>query len=180
MIASTMMHTGVACRTKRNQVLLRIITRVAPEFFVVDFKIGPGAARLTSPAIATQHLVAQPFVPLGIELPGCFGRTHLIPPSRRHRSSVGHHGEVCRKSVCWLRANPPQHSLEEFSALFFVGVRSGQEKGFAYAGNTLTFTSCNRFNVFLQVRAYSERKASVFLHPRNLSTWIFVKSAKIG
>jgi hypothetical protein len=64
--------------------------------------------------------------------------------------------------------------------LFFVGVRSGQEKGFTYAGNTLTFTSCNRFNVFLQVRAYSERKASVFLHPRNLSTWIFVKSAKIS
>ena len=32
------MHSGVACRTKRN--LLRVVAGVAAEFFVVDFEVG--------------------------------------------------------------------------------------------------------------------------------------------
>ncbi|MGA8490975.1 MAG: hypothetical protein WB711_11160 [Terriglobales bacterium] len=57
----------MASRTKRDHIFFGIVARLAPEFFVVDFKIGSGAARLTSPAIATEHLIAQLFVPLGIE-----------------------------------------------------------------------------------------------------------------
>jgi hypothetical protein len=45
---STVVHAGMACAAKRNQVPLRIVARLAPEFFVVHFKIGSGAARLTS------------------------------------------------------------------------------------------------------------------------------------
>jgi hypothetical protein len=47
------MHRRVACGTKRNEVLLRVLAAVVAEFFMVDFKIGHRAARLTSPAIAT-------------------------------------------------------------------------------------------------------------------------------
>ncbi|MGA8492031.1 MAG: hypothetical protein WB711_16510 [Terriglobales bacterium] len=42
----------MACRTKRNQVLLGIVAAVTAKLLVVDFKIGSYAARLTSPAIA--------------------------------------------------------------------------------------------------------------------------------
>ena len=74
-----MVRTRVACMTQRDQIFFRIVARVAPEFFVVDFKIGSSAARLTSPAIATQHLVAQLFVTLGIEL-----QTRLLRPHAGH------------------------------------------------------------------------------------------------
>ena len=33
----------------------------------MDFEVAPGAARLTSPAIAAQHFIAELFVQLGIE-----------------------------------------------------------------------------------------------------------------
>jgi len=61
------MLSGVACSAKRNQILLRIIAGLATEFFVMDFKIGPIATRLASPAVATQHLTAQIVVLVGIE-----------------------------------------------------------------------------------------------------------------
>jgi hypothetical protein len=38
------------------------MSRVAAESFVVNFKIGHRAARLASPAIALQHLLAKLFV----------------------------------------------------------------------------------------------------------------------
>ena len=50
-----------------------------------------------------------------------------------------------------LGTNPSQHSFKEFSPLFPVRVRSGQEKGFTYAGDTLTFASRDCFNVSLHV-----------------------------
>jgi len=56
------MYAGVACRAQRNQVRLGVIARVAPKIFMVDLKVGHRAARLASPAIATEHLMAQPFV----------------------------------------------------------------------------------------------------------------------
>ena len=61
------MHSGMACRTKCNQILLRIVAGLAAEFFVMDFKIGHCATRLASPAVAMQHLVAQIVVLAGIE-----------------------------------------------------------------------------------------------------------------
>ncbi|MGA8736328.1 MAG: hypothetical protein WB558_20585 [Terriglobales bacterium] len=57
----------MTCRTKRDQVLLRILAAVTAKLLVVDFEVGPCAAQLTSPAIATEHLIAQLFVPHGIE-----------------------------------------------------------------------------------------------------------------
>jgi hypothetical protein len=59
------MHSGVACRTKRN--LLRVVAGVAAEFFVVDFEVGLRATQLTSETVATQHLVAELFVQFGIK-----------------------------------------------------------------------------------------------------------------
>ena len=47
---SAVMHGGVACRTKRNQVLFGIIAALAPELPVMNFKVGCGPARLASPA----------------------------------------------------------------------------------------------------------------------------------
>ena len=61
------MHASVAFGTECYQILLRIIAGLAAEFFVMDFKIGHCATRLASPAVATQHLVAQTVVLVGIE-----------------------------------------------------------------------------------------------------------------
>src|SRR5579863_1881241 len=46
---------------------------------MVHVKIESGAARLTSPAIATQNLIPQLFISLGIEL-----ETRLLRPHRGH------------------------------------------------------------------------------------------------
>jgi len=40
------MHSGVACRAKRNQVLLRTIAGLAAKLFVVNLKVGHRAATL--------------------------------------------------------------------------------------------------------------------------------------
>ena len=50
------MRTRVACETECDQVFLGVLAGLAAELFVMDFQIGHGAARLTSPAVATQHL----------------------------------------------------------------------------------------------------------------------------
>jgi hypothetical protein len=61
------MHASVAFGTKCYQILLRIIAGLAAEFFVMEFKIGRCATRLASPAVATQHLLAQIVILIGIE-----------------------------------------------------------------------------------------------------------------
>jgi len=61
------MRFGVACSAKGNQVLLRIVAGVAPKFFVVNLKIGHRAARLASPAIASEHQAPKLFIQIGIE-----------------------------------------------------------------------------------------------------------------
>jgi len=53
---------------KRDQVLFRVMARVTPKLFVMDFKVRHGAARLTPPAVATQDLLPETFVQLGIKL----------------------------------------------------------------------------------------------------------------
>jgi hypothetical protein len=63
---------------KRDKVLLRIVTRMTTKLFVVNFKIRHGTARLASPAIATQHLIAQAFVELRIEQLACTFRSDSI------------------------------------------------------------------------------------------------------
>ena len=68
---SAVMDSVVACRTKRNQILLCIVTGLTAKVFVMDFEVGPCATRLTSPAIPTQHLIAQVFIQLGIEPQAC-------------------------------------------------------------------------------------------------------------
>ena len=69
------MHNGVAYRTKCDQVLLGIIAEVTAKFLVVNLKIGHCATQLASPAVATQHLVAQTVVLVGIEPQACVFRS---------------------------------------------------------------------------------------------------------
>jgi hypothetical protein len=47
------MYSIMAIRTKCNQIFFRIIAGVAAELFVMDLETRPGAAQLTSPAIAS-------------------------------------------------------------------------------------------------------------------------------
>jgi hypothetical protein len=61
------MNAAVAVVTKRNQILLEILTGVTPELLTVNFKIGHPAARLASPTIPVQHSIAKLFVRLRIE-----------------------------------------------------------------------------------------------------------------
>ena len=64
---SAVMHSAVACRAKRNEVLLRIVAGLATEFFVMNLEIRHCAAQLASPAVAAEHLVAELFVKLGLK-----------------------------------------------------------------------------------------------------------------
>jgi hypothetical protein len=66
-LSLAVMHCSVTCRTKRNQVLLRIVAGLAAKFFVMNLEIRHRAARLASPAVATEHLVAKLFVRLGLK-----------------------------------------------------------------------------------------------------------------
>jgi hypothetical protein len=55
---SATVRTGMTFSTERDQILAAIITGVTTKVFVVNLKIGHCAARLASPTIATQHLIA--------------------------------------------------------------------------------------------------------------------------
>jgi len=46
----------------RNQILFRIVARVAAKLLVVDFQIRYRAAELTPPAVAAQDLLTESFV----------------------------------------------------------------------------------------------------------------------
>lgn len=61
------MHSTVACRTKRDQIFLRVCTRVTPEFLVVYLQIGDSTTRLTPPIVTTQHFLLQCLVGSGIQ-----------------------------------------------------------------------------------------------------------------
>jgi hypothetical protein len=56
------MHHRMAPSTQGNQVLLGIFAAVAPKFFVVHVQVRHRAARLTSPAITKQDLLAQSLI----------------------------------------------------------------------------------------------------------------------
>ena len=56
-IISALMRTRVACGTERDQVLFGVVARMAAKLFVMDFQVRHRAARLTPPAVATQHLL---------------------------------------------------------------------------------------------------------------------------
>jgi len=61
------MHCTVACSTKSNQILARIVTGMATKFLMMDLKIDHCAARLASPTVAAQDLLAQVFILFAIE-----------------------------------------------------------------------------------------------------------------
>jgi hypothetical protein len=61
------MHSAVACRTERDQILLQVGSRMAAELTVVHLKIRHRVAGLTSPCVATQDLSAQTIVRQGIQ-----------------------------------------------------------------------------------------------------------------
>jgi hypothetical protein len=54
---SRVMQGVMANSTECDQILFRIISGPATEFFVMDFEVGVGAANLASPAVAIQHLM---------------------------------------------------------------------------------------------------------------------------
>ena len=53
------MYSNVTGHTKRNQIVFRIVARLAPEFLVVNLEVRHGSAGLASPGITTQHLLPQ-------------------------------------------------------------------------------------------------------------------------
>ena len=52
----------VTYRAERDEVLFRVTTGLAVELDVMNLQVRHRATRLTTPAIATQHLLSQPFV----------------------------------------------------------------------------------------------------------------------
>src|ERR1700719_4049977 len=94
-----MMRYGVASRAQRDQVLLRIASRMAAEFPVVHLKIRHRATELTPLAVATQDLLVQSFIrqevqPLGNGL----GRNILRTPF--HAGFRGKPAVVRRARTC--------------------------------------------------------------------------------
>jgi hypothetical protein len=61
------MHDVMAGSTQRDQIFFGIVARLATKFFVMNLEVGPGAARLAPPPVATQHLLAEMVVVLRIE-----------------------------------------------------------------------------------------------------------------
>jgi hypothetical protein len=51
------MDASMTVPAERDQVIFEVVARVTAKLFVVDFQVCHCAARLTSPAIATQHLL---------------------------------------------------------------------------------------------------------------------------
>ena len=92
-----MMHVGMACNAKRDQVLFRVVTRVAAELLVVHLKIRLCATGLTPPAVATQDLLAQTFEFLARRFPESRRKAyylmsiheHLPPQARKDLNEVG-------------------------------------------------------------------------------------------
>jgi hypothetical protein len=52
----------VADRAECNEIPFGIVARVATKLFVMDFQVRQRAAELTTPAIATQHLLSETLV----------------------------------------------------------------------------------------------------------------------
>ena len=61
-VALAAMHSGVACRAQRDQVFIRVGSRMAAELPVVHLKIRHRATGLTPPAVATHDLLVQAFI----------------------------------------------------------------------------------------------------------------------
>jgi hypothetical protein len=61
------MYGGVAFAAQRDQVLLGIVAGMAAKLLVVNLKIGHRAARLASPTVPEEHLVAKLVVQVGIQ-----------------------------------------------------------------------------------------------------------------
>jgi hypothetical protein len=72
------MYTGVTANTEGNQILARIVAGLAAKLFVVDLKLGHRTARLASPTISAEDLVAQLFINVGLEPQGCAFWSDLI------------------------------------------------------------------------------------------------------
>ena len=61
------MNLSMALRAESDQILFGIVPRLAAKLSVVNLKIVHGAARLASPAVAVEHLVAKLVVGVGIQ-----------------------------------------------------------------------------------------------------------------
>lgn len=59
----------------------------------------------------------------------------------------------CEKQILVRRlsAQPPEHPPQRLCALLPISVGSSHDECFAYPGDTLTFASCDRLDVSLQV-----------------------------
>jgi hypothetical protein len=57
----------MAHRAEGDQILIGIVPGLAAELFVMNFEIGHRAARLASPAVPAEHLVAKLAVQFGIQ-----------------------------------------------------------------------------------------------------------------
>jgi hypothetical protein len=60
----------MALRAERDQVVFGIKARVASKLFVMNLQVRHSAARLTPPAIATQHLLPKNFIRVRIQPQG--------------------------------------------------------------------------------------------------------------
>src|ERR1017187_2960323 len=117
-IALAAMHSGVACRAHRNQILLCIGSRMAAELPVVHLKIRHHATVLTPPAIATQDLLAQTFVRQRVQPRASgFGANHSQDAFSRRFSSFVELG--CTIEALSVLFSTSQRQSPDSNSLFF-------------------------------------------------------------
>jgi len=63
-----LVSTEVSASTKREPVLLGILTELAPSSLVINLYVAAGTAILASPSVTIQHLPVQLFIGLGVQL----------------------------------------------------------------------------------------------------------------
>ena len=61
----------MAYRAEGDQILFGIVPRLAAKLLVVNLEIRHRAARLASPAVAAEHLVAKVVVQFGVQAQTC-------------------------------------------------------------------------------------------------------------
>jgi hypothetical protein len=61
------MPACVTVNAKRNQVIQGIVTKLTPQFYVMDFQHFCRTAILTSPSISFQRFILDRLIPFGIQ-----------------------------------------------------------------------------------------------------------------
>jgi len=100
------MRLAMALVAKRDQVQCRIRATVTAKILMMNFQVGPRAAGLTAPTIASEHLLAKVLVGFGLE-----SQPRLLQSNAVHDAL----GRIDSRNVCFCSSgsNPKNLFIEK-------------------------------------------------------------------